>query len=328
VSARRNQIRGRHREYMVEQEHFASGGAATIHATTDRNLVYKKYLNPSKAPDRRLLDRLVAHGREAAPLWHGPTAPRTARAMLNWPVDVVANGSGTVTGVILPRIPAVYSLPGGKLQTFDYLFLARTKPPDAVTRVGVLFRITEVLNLLHSLRLVHGDISSKNLVWAHPPQSQPIVYLIDCDGLVEQKPPPKTGYYTPGWIDPRLADKLIPAHDHLSDWYALALAMYRGLLVEPGDLTSRKDVTGRWPKPGSIPSTLDRTLQRLMHDALDDPLRGTRPTPEEWRVALHQIFNPARVREIEVASKRQEKIDKYRQSLQETRARQRRLNKP
>ena len=59
-----------------------------------------------------------------------------------------------------------------------------------------------------------------------------------------------------GWTDPRVIDHLIPAHDKYSDWYCLALAMYRGLLLTSGKLDSKRP-DGSWPEPKAIPADLD-----------------------------------------------------------------------
>src|SRR4051812_19291924 len=112
--------------------------------------------------------------------------------------------------------------------------------------------MAEILAYLDSCGLVHGDVGGKKVVWSITPD--PVVYRIDCDGLMPQPPAPTVGVQTPGWTDPRLFERLIPAHDHLSDWYALGLAMYRGLLLQPGNL-DRKD--GIWPAPSQIPPELD-----------------------------------------------------------------------
>ena len=93
-----------------------------------------------------------------------------------------------------------------------------------------------------------------------------------------------------GWKDPRLLDKVIPAHDKYSDWYALALAMYRGLLLTPGNLGEKKP-DGSWPKPQAIPDDLDPAMADLLTRALADPLNAeARPRPGEWVQGLVSAF--------------------------------------
>ncbi|GHJ47579.1 hypothetical protein Cs7R123_49210 [Catellatospora sp. TT07R-123] len=318
-------VAGRHGSYTVQAAEFASGGAASLHATSVPHLVYKRYRAPDKAPRLATLNRLVAFGREAAATWTPARPPTAVPAMINWPVDVAVGSGGVITGVVLPRIPAVFQLPSGKPRSLDHLFLVRTDPPPATTRVGVLFRLAEVLALLDANALVHGDISSKNLVWAHPDGGQPVIYLIDCDGLADRHPPPTSGYFTPGWIDPRLSDRMIKAHDHYSDRYALALAVYRALLLVPGDLSTRKTSAGRWPRPAAIPPQLPPHLATMLYAALNDPLDATlRPEPAAWQQALLRIFNPQALRDLDVYIGRQDKIHAYQRELAETRARQRR----
>ena len=148
--------------------------------------------------------------------------------------------------------------------------------------------MAEILNFVDSRGLVHGDINGKNLAWTMSPV--PVMYLIDCDGMVPQTPPPTEGVQAMGWADPRVIDHLIPAHDQYSDWYALALAMYRGLLMTPGKLDSRQS-DGSWPKPKDILADLHATIATLMHRGLDHPLDPlSRPQPAEWVQGLIETF--------------------------------------
>src|SRR5262249_52032474 len=128
--------------------------------------------------------------------------------------------------------------------------------------------------------------SFRNLVWALRPQ--PVMYLIDCDGMLPQDPAPRDGVQSLGFADPRIAEGMIPAHDHRSDWYGLALAMYRGLLLRPGNLDKRN---GKWQKMSKLPRELDKRIADLLRRALDHPLDADgRPEPGEWVAALRDTY--------------------------------------
>jgi hypothetical protein len=116
------------------------------------------------------------------------------------------------------------------------------------------------------------------------------MYLIDCDGMVPQDPPPDQGVQAMGWTDPRVIDHLIPAHDKYSDWYCLALAMYRGLLLTSGKLDSKRP-DGSWPEPKAIPAGLDPGIAELLRRGLCDPLDPpARPRPADWVKGLINAF--------------------------------------
>ena len=260
-----------------------------IYRTSDPRFVYKEYLTPDKAPPRAAVDRLVRLGREVV-LDRVQDVGATPESSVNWPMDVVADPAGRVRGVLLPAIPTGLFNDFGKPRTLEFLIMARAAPPEAQVRVVLLLRMAEILGYLDGQGLVHGDINGRNLAWCGAPD--PVMYLIDCDGLVPRTPAPTTGVQALGWTDPRVVDRRVPAHDHFSDWYALALAMYRGLLLVPGNLTA-KGADGTWPRPTRIPRELDGRVARLLHRALDDPLDAAgRPNPGEWVQALLDAYIP------------------------------------
>ena len=270
-------LRGRHDTYTADAEPFASGGHAHLHQLRGRKLVYKRYKQPVTGQRQvRHLEQLHDTGRrvlvtDATP--HG----RQPVSSINWPVDLISGHGGGIVGVVLPAIPSAYFLAPGRPRTLDFLLLARANPPKAIVRVPVLLRLAEILRRLDDDQLVHGDLSAKNIVWCAKPE--PGAYLIDCDGLHRHGTASPHPVATSGWLDPRLADGHIQEHDHLSDRYALALAMYRGLLLNPGHLGKHN---GRWQTPANIPPRLDPPIRRLLERGLD-PLDGqARPTAAAW----------------------------------------------
>jgi len=282
-------VRGRHGIYEVRGE-IAKGGVGTVYATHRPDVVYKEYKSPSRAPARTTLDPLVEIGQQVMITSRVAIGGRP-ESSVNWPLDIVPGPGASVAGVILPNLPLpLIHERFGKPRGLEFLIMARAEPPAAKSRVVLLLRMAEILAYLDSRGLVHGDVSGKNLVWTTAPA--PLMYLLDCDGMHPQQPPPTTGVQSPGWADPRLLDRLIPAHDHYSDWYALGLAMYRGLLLEPGNL---EKANGLWRTPSRIPRQLDPRITNLLVRALGRPLDGpSRPSPTEWVQGLLDVYLPTR----------------------------------
>jgi hypothetical protein len=298
-------VAGDHGEHRIVGQPFAKGGCGRLYRTTDPAFVYKEYVRADKAPDLRQLERLVTIGRELL-LTQGRTVGRFKESSINWPIDLVRETGGGAAGVVLPSIPAS-CFDDGDVRGLEAMILARANPPKAQVRIALLLRMAEILDYLNQRDLVHGDISGKNLVWSLDPE--PFVYLIDCDGLLPREPPPVVGVATPGWTDPRLVERRIAAHDHLSDWYALALALYRGLMLTPGNL--QRNAHGEWPRPAKVEEVPDLTLRSMLAAALEHPLKAEmRPAPGAWVSALAAAYiegatwNTAALAELDAVSNR------------------------
>jgi hypothetical protein len=280
-------VNGWHGTYTVLEEQISKGGVGSIHRTTDPRWVYKQYFELTKAPSGQQLRQLTDIGRGVL-IRDGLAPGHTPESSVNWPLDACSDTRGQVQGVILPAIPQTLFNEFYKPRTLDFLVLARGNPPRAKGRIALLLRMAEIMDFVNSRGLVHGDINGKNLAWCLSPA--PVMYLIDCDGMVPQQPPPAVGVEAVGWRDPRLLDQVISAHDKYSDWYALALAMYRGLLLTPGNIGERRP-DGSWPKPQAIPDDLDPAIADLLTRALADPLNAeARPRPRDWVQGLVSAF--------------------------------------
>ncbi|MFI5712640.1 hypothetical protein [Kribbella sp. NPDC051620] len=280
--------RGQFGAYTVDQATLAKGGVGSIHRTDDPRFVVKRYFNPAKAPSLARLDPLTRVGREVL-VTRGKRPGDTPESSVNWPVDYVLDRSGAVKAVVLPAIPAeLFDADLGTVRTLDFLIMSRARPPLARERVALLLRMAEILAFVDAQQLVHGDLNVKNLAWTLTPE--PIMYLIDCDGMVPRDPPPQVGVAAAGWTDPRVVTRAIKAHDHYSDRYCLALAMYRGLLLTPGRLDRAAD--GSWPEPGNIPAQLDKEIASLIRRGLSPLDPGMRPRPREWVDALLRAYVP------------------------------------
>lgn len=249
-------IDGRHGSYEFDDMVFATGGAAQLFRGRgrDRELVYKRYLAPVRDPEplRKLL-AVVDVGRTVFP--GGAVALGSSpQASVCWPTDVDHDPAGAVTGVVMPLVPAEFFRPQGNARTLTFMITARANPPSAWVRVSVLIRVAEIFAWLSANGLAHGDFSDANIVWREAPS--PGAVLIDADGLQPADRIEPKGMKTPHWVDPRVVTGAITAHDRYSDWYALALAMYRGLLLVPGNLDQNPD--GSWPRPSQIPAASPR----------------------------------------------------------------------
>lgn len=279
---------GRYGHYSVEEATIGQGRSGTVHPIAGEPcLVYKRYRRPLDEATSARVQYVVEHGR--AIFECGEAVTSTPRTSLCWPIDYIpAAARMSITGVVMPTIPAPFTGPSGP-RSLDFLILRRAHPPTALGRASVLIRLAEVLNWIDQAGYVHGDISFKNVVWTLWPD--PGAFVLDVDILNRQRPPPQTGSATPGWMDPRLVERLIPAPDHYSDRYALALAVYRGLLVIAGNLNQRAD--GSWPRPQHIPPALAPAVSDLLHAALDHPLDpDSRPSAEAWVSTLATSFIP------------------------------------
>ena len=282
-------VRGTWSTYRVQDDVLSKGGVGSIHRTDDPGLVYKNYFDPQKTPSKEHLKKLVAVGRDV--LFRQDKKPGdTPESSVNWPVDIVPATQAGVRGVVLPIIPPeLFNADHGNVRTLDFLVMKRARPPPATGRVALLIRMAEILAFVDAKGLVHGDVNGKNLAWTTDPKI--IMYLIDCDGMLPRSPRPTAGVQAMGWADPRVLDRLIPAHDHLSDRYALALAMYRGLLLTPGKLDARTS-EGKWPEPGKIPDGFPAELGMLLRRGLAALDGEKRPAPQEWADALVAAYVP------------------------------------
>lgn len=253
-------IDGRHGSYEFGDAVYATGGAARFfHGSgRDRDLVYKRYLTPVRdAEPRRKLLNLVDVGRTVFP--GGAVALGSSpQASICWPTDVELDPAGAVTGVVMPLVPGEFFRAQGDARTLAAMITARANPPSAWVRVSVLIRVAEIFAWLSANGLAHGGFSDADIVWRESPS--PGAVLIG-------------------------ADRLQPADDRHSDWYALASIMYRVLLLVP------ENPDGSWPRPSQIPAGFPASLTGLLHRTLSNPLPGNgRVTPEEWLYALREVF--------------------------------------
>lgn len=265
--------------YVLEGQPLFEGGNANLFAIKDRpDLLGKVFHAPLGNDHVTRVTELVTVGIENKRR-NGISA--SARRIA-WPLDlsVVA---GSVTGVIIPRAgPAYFRQTPNRLlaQNFGYLAGGR-QIPSIRQRLFVVRQLARALEVLERQDLVHGDVSSTNILFALEPD--PELLLIDCDGIHPRgfltEP-----YYTNFWKDPRLAADLIPRHDAQSDWYALALAVYRVIVVNARATPDARDFD--WMR-SELPSSISEHLIQVF----DEPHNGAaRVPPSEWTSTLTKVI--------------------------------------
>ncbi|AHH17020.1 putative kinase protein [Nocardia nova SH22a] len=274
--------------YQVEDTPLnTSGGQSVLFRCRDRDdeeRVYKRYNEPLTAPEAvTRLREVVERGRRVAASAEKLLPLSKPATFVNWPIDLVESGEHVV-GVVLPWIPPQFLRDDGRPRTFDYLCLASADPPKSVFRVRVLRHLCRILQAVDDAGLVHGDISAKNIVWS---EGRPHAYLIDCDGMRPADATDVRGVGTEGWRDPRWVAGRISAHDGFSDRFGLAVALYRGLFLNPGAPVL---VRGDWHPPTGIPAGLAPRLRALFDRAFAEPFTTEdRPSPAEWGRALTAV---------------------------------------
>ena len=150
-----------------------------------------------------------------------------ARALSStaWPVSSVVGADALMAlGTVMPRAPEEFWLrhrDGTKrLATLSYLatdperiavaYGVLVPPPGAAERVALVYALARLLEAWQNEpplpRVVHGDLSGKNVLWSLRPA--PAVYVLDCDGASVSCGADETGGEVPDGADrrPRATD--------------------------------------------------------------------------------------------------------------------------
>lgn len=263
-------------------QRLGDGGQAEVFRVNNREgEAFKRYRDnalPHLRPD--VLEELAAEtGQlqlEGRPITHWAT----------WPTATVVDG-GRVVGFLMPLLDKVFSMSDGNLvgkhASFSYL---ATKPapiwgavrlPAQAERAHLLALLAGVIQQLHHRKMVVGDLSWANVLWARYPE--PRVILLDCDGIRPPKGTPVTPQLdTPDWNDPLAPHGSPPDADR--DCYKFSLMVLR---VLSQDLNARPSERGKHSLQGLAPDAA-RAIDGLLVRSASAP--GKRPTATEWRQAL------------------------------------------
>ncbi|HST68073.1 MAG TPA: hypothetical protein VLI94_00255 [Solirubrobacterales bacterium] len=255
------------------------------------HLLYKEYGKERRG--KREVDRLESLAEDGRKLFKEGASPGDTHHIA-WPRDFVLRGKTIVEGVVVPRAEERFFLSrqGASLITrsLDHMRAGREVMP-AQGRLTVMRQLAEAFDFLHERNLVHGDISHNNVLWCPPPQ--PLALLIDCDGL--RDPAQKGGRGTKYWRDPREEAEEIDSPDMYSDWFVLALAIWRKATLHNG-------APAREGEGIVLPPEFPLRLGELLRRALDDDRDvEARPTPGEWAKALAAVGRSrSQCRELDV----------------------------
>jgi hypothetical protein len=248
----------------------------------------------------------------------------TARALSSsaWPVSSVVGDDPTVAlGTVMGRAPAEFWLrhrDGTKrLATLSYLatdperiavaYGVLVPPPGTAERIAVVYALARLLEAWQNEpplpRVVHGDLSGKNVLWSLQPA--PAVYVLDCDGASVRCGPDATGdegpdgadgrrrATTPNWDDPALPPGAPPTR--ASDRYMLGIIFLRvvGAAHFPlqGPQRSAEHVNVDLELPRSWRKVPDLPLLwELCERSLSLADVGGRPSPGEWAAELEHVL--------------------------------------
>lgn len=213
-------------------------------------------------------------------------AGRPVERWAAWPSVAVRSGSDTV-GFLMPRVPIDFTFEvrgkrrlaelGALLAKKSNVMFAGVVLPNLAERVAILRNLAGVLATLHEHRVVVGDLSFANILWARTPD--PRVMLIDCDGTrLEGMLPVLPQADTGDWEDPFATPGSAPTIDR--DCYKLALAILR---VLGGEIDSRPTQLDEVALSG-LDSGLEQRIRTLLKQAAGPA--GTRPTARVWEAAL------------------------------------------
>ncbi|WP_327403404.1 hypothetical protein OG194_27115 [Streptomyces sp. NBC_01288] len=203
-----------------------------------------------------------------------------------WPAALVTEGP-QIRGFLMRQIPDEFfmTVPSGDRKAAGFEFLLNPlafvqKTVGTVTPrqfFGLLLALADILERLHGLGVVAGDLSPKNLLFALS-GARPGCFLIDCDAMGLEGDWVLKPVQTPGWA---LPDGEAPDTQQ-GDCYKFALLAVRLFLHE---------------QHGQDPAALrrmDTTVGDLAARGLSaDP--AARPTLSAWLDPLRRAFDTAPV---------------------------------
>jgi serine/threonine protein kinase len=260
---------------------LGSGGQGIVHRVMasgtrrPRKVAYKEYHSEiARIVDWSQLARLIQVGLRATAADRAWLGRYTA-----WPIAIVQR-HGDPCGFLMRIAPdeCLVSLRTGReyesvLLSLEFLM----NSPDYLARVDlrlserdritVLRTMASLVDRLHSLNIVIGDLSPKNV--AISLESNPQCFLLDCDAVSIDGESPVPPVETPDWTVP-VGES---ATARSSDLYKLGLCVVRVLCGDQSAMDSEK-----------IPSRFS-ALASIARRAIDGP-PGCRPTAAEWMSAL------------------------------------------
>ncbi|MFE6977795.1 hypothetical protein [Streptomyces sp. NPDC057682] len=205
-----------------------------------------------------------------------------------WPAALVTEGP-QVRGFLMRQIPDEFfiSMPSGDAKAAGFEYLLNPEPyvnkmVGAVTPrhvLGLLLALADILERLHGLGVVAGDLSPKNLLFSLS-GPRPDCFLIDCDAMGLGGDWVLKPVQTPGW---QLPDGEAPETPE-GDRYKFALLAVRLFLQEQYG----EDTTALRQMDGDVADLAERGLSRTptdrppLSDWLDPLRRALDSAPATW----------------------------------------------
>ncbi|MGW7349873.1 hypothetical protein [Streptomyces sp. NPDC054784] len=253
------------------------GEVRTLHGHS--GLLYKSYRSPEQVNGQALAT--LVHVRRALP----DDERERLDAEAAWPLCRVMDGGRTV-GFLMHRAPDAMtwrSANGGtKLTELQFLLRAQRPQWQDITqpargqRRELALALVELIDRLHSWRLVLGDVSQANVLWTVRPR--PGVFLLDCDGFrAAGEAPVLAQADTVDWNDTAAPTGALTVD---TDRYKAALAVGR-ILAQDAYAAPGKPFT---PLAGELDDRQEHAVRGRFEEAAG--AYGTRPTLAEWRTAL------------------------------------------
>ncbi len=260
---------------------LASGGQGVVYAAPTlrmpyaSSLVFKQHKPGLLGTlDVAVLDSMPAY-LESLPFLQGMELLSQAA----WPCRLVDDARGVI-GFVMPAIPAQFYLQMRKssgtsreLGEFQHLlnddsFLARRNIlVSERRRYELLGEVARALSVFHRHGIAVGDLSPKNLLFAHDQTAS--VYFVDCDAMRFQGRSVTPQLETPGWgvreVNPQEELGTVA-----SDSYKLGLLALRLL-------TGTQDTRDPRRLPAAVPSAIRYPIINALSAHPDK-----RPRPAEW----------------------------------------------
>ncbi|MER6998641.1 hypothetical protein [Streptomyces sp. NPDC000410] len=261
-------------------DRVGDGGQGEVHVLDGHPGVLYKAYRPTLHPDGDALAALVGVRRGLDPADRDWLDERAA-----WPLCRVTDGD-RVTGFLMHRAPEsmAWRASGGDTKLTELAYLLRPAKaawqavvqPSPAERYALAVAVVELIDRLHAMGLVLGDLSQANVLWTVRPG--PAVYLLDCDGARQAgRAPVLAQADTIDWNDPQAPPGVVTVD---SDRYKAALAVGR-ILAQDAYTAPGKPLT---PVPGVLDDRREAAVRRLFDRAGGS--FGSRPGLGEWRTAL------------------------------------------
>ncbi|WP_280447112.1 protein kinase domain-containing protein [Nocardia brasiliensis] len=270
---------GRFSGYLIKDTALpVPGGQSKLYEVIgNERLIFKEFKAPADRDRAQRLDELITLGRSLYEA-DDATRPRTAVTYVAWPIDRV-DSDGFCIGIILPQASWEFYENADLYVARSFGHLVQRQCPMARTRLKIVSQLAEALEYFDRYHMVHGDLSANNILWRKDPD--PRILIVDCDGVRVRGVRTQQGF-TPAWMDPRRVHGL-EEHDHYSDWYSLALAVHRVLVLN----ARSTPLPNEYEQP-----IMDRRepLRRLLYRVFADPTDiNRRVHPGKWRSVLASI---------------------------------------